>query len=60
MTLDEKLEISNKVLVELLKHKDVAKEYRVSAARVSQLICRIKKQPKMLELLVEKKDERRR
>ena len=54
LTLNEKLEISQLVLVDYIKYKDVAKQYRVSVNRVCQLIHRIKRKPNMLSELVAK------
>jgi hypothetical protein len=48
LKLDEKLDIAQKVLVDFWKLEEVAKEYRVSANRVNQLIVKVRRNPKML------------
>ena len=48
LKLDEKLDIAQKVLVNFWKLEEVAKEYRVSANRVNQLIVKVRRNPKML------------
>ena len=51
LSLQEKFEISQRILIDLHKHKDVAKEYRVSVARIAMLMSKIKKKPNLLNEL---------
>ena len=49
LTYEEKHEIVYKVQVEFQKHEDVAKELGVSKGTITQLVCKAKKRPKLLE-----------
>ena len=48
LSLDEKLDICEKVLIDHQKHREVAKEHRVRPGRVANLMHKLKRQPKLL------------
>ena len=55
ISLKEKIEITKKVLVDYVKQADVAREYRVTIGRISQLVKLSRKNPKYLNELMSKK-----
>jgi xylose isomerase len=54
----EKLGIAHKVIIDLEIQSDVAREYRVSNSRVSQIVKAAKKKPEMMREAVEEEDRR--
>jgi hypothetical protein len=59
LTLDEKLDITRQMLVEHHKLEEVAKQHRVSAARVAMLVSKVKRWPGMLQALQQRNLERK-
>ena len=54
LSLDEKVAVVHAVLVQHLKHADVAKEHRVRTSVVSILVNKAKKKPTFLKELLYK------
>ena len=52
LTLDEKLEVVHRILVDGEAQKDLAKEYRYSQAAISSLVCKVRKKPELLRELI--------
>ena len=48
LLLQEKIEILEKIHVSFVTHKEVAREYRVSANVVARLVSKVKKKPEIL------------
>ena len=45
----EKLDIAYQAIVEMKKHQDIAREYRVSAVRVGKLVSMANKKPEFIK-----------
>ena len=58
LSVDEKINIVHKVLVEFEYQKDVAKEYRISIQTVSTLVSKAKKKPEFLRELWDKRSKK--
>ena len=50
----EKLEIAYQAIVKLRKHQDIAKEFRVSAVRVGNIVSMAKKKPEFIKEIFSK------
>jgi len=48
LLLQEKIEILEKIYVSFETHKEVAREYRVSANVIAHLVSKVKKKPEIL------------
>ena len=49
--MKQKIAISEEVLFAKHKHKDIAKKYRVALGTISVIMCKLRKKPKMFEVL---------
>jgi len=58
LSVDDKINIVHKVLVEFKYQQDVAKEYRISLNHVSQLVHKARKKPEFLRELWGKRSKK--
>ena len=56
LTDEEILQIAHKSLIQKEKHNEIAKEYRISVPRVSQIVGKLKKNSNVLEEMESKQD----
>ena len=58
LTNEEILQIAHKSLLQKEKHQEIAWEYRISVPRVSQIVCKVKKNSNILEEMENQQDFR--
>ena len=54
LSLEQKISISQEVLILKHKHKDIAKKYRIAEGTISAIMSKLKKKPKMFNELQDK------
>ena len=55
----DKVDILYRVFIKKEYQADLAKEYRVTIAAISKLVCRIRKNPSVLSELLSKREEKK-
>jgi hypothetical protein len=53
LSISDKLEIAHKVIIDLEMQSDIAREYRVSNSRVSEIVKAAKKKPETMREAIE-------